>query len=336
MTGLRFIGETEQPTIDIPTDALGSPGQSGCLIIKPIFDADEMGERKFESSEERVFLVSARPEIGSDSSRQFRTDVNQEVGNSYILLNSESDHSTISLDKLNFRMYRNDEKLVSLITCEIGAVSAIEARHKFVDTLNIYLDWICFNLWIPFKISTLWVKDPQSHISYIYFSAPPKYAGLPMGRGSLSDEMRPVFALYREAQSAESPYYRLLCFYKIAEGILGPLRTRLNIRAKKDGLDLKFPKNLVPDHPGICEELRMWVGKPIKQLFEKFLQHEYRNAISHFELKRKSPLNVGSSRDYQNFSQISFLADICVRELIQCQDQVHRLLDDLKHEIVVI
>jgi len=70
--------------------------------------------------------------------------------------------------------------------------------------------------------------------------------------------------MYREAKNASSDFYRFLCYYKILEGLLGPMRADVYKRAATKGLEIRAPKQLVPAGSELPGALRSYAGKPIK------------------------------------------------------------------------
>jgi hypothetical protein len=98
---------------------------------------------------------------------------------------------------------------------------------------------------------------------------------------------RPIFAaydaLYREAITSGSPYYRLLCAWKVYEGI-GRIRRFLRERAEEVGVEERLP----PDPAVDREELLRLGFRPeflegIRTANDLFGQlTEMRNGIAHF------------------------------------------------------
>ena len=115
-------------------------------------------------------------------------------------------------------------------------------------------------------------------------------------------DFRPYTSLYREAVSASSSTYQFLCLYKILESIR-ERRSRLNIEAKLQGIQLTRPKEIYPsteqemnallgnifshrDSEGWSEEtlrsllLPELVGKKFNSIFDDILR-PIRNVLAH-------------------------------------------------------
>jgi hypothetical protein len=165
------------------------------------------------------------------------------------------------------------------------------------------------------------VKDIVTEVQNIFFVSPPRPCVVNTGGETLQSELAPVYALYREAQNADSPYYRVLCLFKIMEGLLGSLRTNLNKRAKAANVNIETPKATVPDHPDIPGGLRHLVSQPIKKVFDNFMQKQFRDAMAHFNLSGKAPLNVSDPLHWGRFMDVAFVANLCARVLIARHEQ---------------
>jgi hypothetical protein len=130
--------------------------------------------------------------------------------------------------------------------------------------------------------------------------------------GGIRKEIAPLLALYREGKTNRSNIYRLLCYYKILEGVIGRLRPRLKKAAQEQGIDIPMKKEVVPEHPELRRFDASVIGRPIGELYDKDLQHEYRNAAAHFLLTDGEPLNPSDYAHASQFANIVLLAELCV------------------------
>ena len=62
---------------------------------------------------------------------------------------------------------------------------------------------------------------------------------------SFTPELRPIFATYREGLNATNPFYRFLCFYKVAEAVKA-LRGKRRDEAKAAGKEIREPSERIP------------------------------------------------------------------------------------------
>jgi hypothetical protein len=105
----------------------------------------------------------------------------------------------------------------------------------------------------------------------------------PLGGIMQDSPFAPYDALYREALISHSPFYRLICGWKMYEGS-GKIRGTVRKECEKRNIPAKLP----PDPPIAADDLRKLGFGPefsagvtcARDLFEKL--REERNAISHF------------------------------------------------------
>jgi len=131
----------------------------------------------------------------------------------------------------------------------------------------------------------------------------------------LFEEMKPVYAMYREAKNTHSDFYKFLCCYKIMEGLLGKMRANAFARAKAAGVDVKMERDLVPDDEHLAPELRQHVGKPMKAFFDNVLTGTFRDAVAHF-VTDDGILRTSSATDLYAYAGVALVADLCARRLI--------------------
>ncbi len=114
------------------------------------------------------------------------------------------------------------------------------------------------------------------------------------GAQHLFVELSPIYALYREFKNSSSAYYRLLCLFKVMEGILGVLRKKGREEAKALGVRFSMPKETVPDHPDISKDLRYLVGKPMSLLQNSISATQFA-FIRRCERPRLRPARAGTA-----------------------------------------
>lgn len=133
--------------------------------------------------------------------------------------------------------------------------------------------------------------------------------------------LSPYEALIREAITNGSPYYRLLCAYRLYEG-LGPLRKILRDLAKRTGIDApSLPKppdidvNLLRGF-GIHESILSTV-KNAEDFWKK--SAELRHGAAHFLLEGQGPLSLSDGPSYHEYSVVGAVllhyANMAFREL---------------------
>jgi hypothetical protein len=154
------------------------------------------------------------------------------------------------------------------------------------EPFNNLLDNIVHNYSLPLVISRLELLSPTSKQVIAYCLLLPNSSSLQMGPlGGIW--LEPLFvsvdAIWREALVSSSPFYRLLCAYRL-EDACDELRRVMRSTIKKRGLDLKLPPE-----PKVEKETLVAFGMSqedagrictVKELFSHF--QAMRNAIAHF------------------------------------------------------
>jgi hypothetical protein len=203
----------------------------------------------------------------------------------------------------------------------VEATNATEARNTVHDATGPFLDHLAFMARTPILTGLTRIEDETNQAITLDLIAPEQAMILNPGGQSLFDDLSPIYALYREFRNAVSPYYRLLCGYKIMEGIYGALRKTARERAEKLGVRLNIPKEVVPDHPDIARDLRHLIGKPIKTVCDNVLQKRYRDLAAHFLVQETEVLKVSSAAQRSKFADMAFLCDLCAQIVIRNHEE---------------
>ena len=226
-----------------------------------------------------------------------------------------------------FEIRPNGSGELAMISMRVDAGSAIEARNLVQDATAPVLDHIAFMGGTPILTGLTRIEDETNQATTLDLIAPEQAVTLNPGGGALFPDLAPIYALYREFRNAVSPFYRLLCAYKIMEGIYGVLRKTARERAKEMGVRLMIPKEVVPDHPDIAQDLRHLVGKPIKTVCDNVLQKRYRDAAAHFLVQETEVLRVSSAEERAKFADMAFLCDLCARIVIRNHEEALKQLE---------
>lgn len=320
---IQFMAEfkvtTAEPIWQIPLEGLGAPGSSRELIIKGIYNSrnDNHDPLRENDTTERKFRVSALLLKTLDSSILLKGNFSAADGASYLIVPANLDSVQVEINGITLEFEWNVRREISVARGDVSAATAREALVRFLGTLHPILDNLSYKAAIPAQVATTIVYDLTHEVQYMSFVAPAHPVKIEIGRQRILVEMQPVYAAYREAMNSSSPYYRLLCLYKIMEGLLGPLRTSVKRKSAELGIEFKVPKDRVPDHDNIAIGLRPYIGKPIKEFYDKFLTKSYRDALAHFSLKERKPLVLSDPEDIQRFTDVGFLTDLCARALIE-------------------
>lgn len=324
---LKALGQTADTKMTISLDQLGAPGIHGTLEIVPVFtsSAGDASAPRTPAAGPHAFEVKARLSR-SPATLDLHGAFGPDDGGSYLTVPGDVHALEVAGTHGTMRLFKNASNELSMVSAQINAVNANDAHSAFMVMLSAFIDRISYLGAVPIFIELIVVRDLTSEVQSMYFVSPPRPTVIGSGAETLHLELAPVYALYREAQNSISPYYRVLCLFKIMEGLLGSLRTELRKRAKQVSKELVTPKALVPDHADLPMDLRSFVDKPIKDLFDNFLQKQFRDAMAHFNLKGKTPLNVSDQTHWQRFIDVAFVADLCARVLIHQHEQMLTVL----------
>jgi hypothetical protein len=134
--------------------------------------------------------------------------------------------------------------------------------------------------------------------------------------------MKPVYAMYREAKNTTSYFYKFLCYFKILEGLLGKMNADIHRNAKKHSVSLQVVKLIVPDHPELPEQYKVYVGKQIKYFFDSVLTPQFRQAAAHFITNKGEVLDMSDPRHVRRFSTVTLILELCVRAAIENHEKL--------------
>ena len=137
----------------------------------------------------------------------------------------------------------------------------------------------------------------------------------------INEEYKAVLSLYREGRNSASPYYRLLCFYKILEAwynktaVFGLRPDQL----QKRGFSLHVPKRKISRgmliYCGALAGFAYLEGMSFGELFDKVLR-PYRVKVAHAITEEGDFLNLDILEEREDACILAALADIVARQLL--------------------
>lgn len=182
---------------------------------------------------------------------------------------------------------------------------------------NPSLDWLSFFGHAPLHTGQISITDVENSVKWTEFICPhPPFAFSGHESFRQSRTMAPVYAMYREAMNATSPFYRFFCLYKILEGLLNRLRNLIYTEAKRSGITLQPFKPLVPDLDDLPAQYKDFVGRSIQYFFDTHLTKRYRTAVAHFVTDSDAVLHVSHRKDIAQFNEVIRITDVCCREVM--------------------
>jgi hypothetical protein len=120
--------------------------------------------------------------------------------------------------------------------------------------------------------------------------------------------------------NSSSNFYKFLCFYKILEALLGPLRAKAMQAAKKKEQKISLPRLTLPASGALHPNQAKYVGTPIKKFLDDVLTPQYRNAVAHFVTDEGGVLHMGQPEHIDEYARIIHACELCVREVIAAHE----------------
>lgn len=266
---------------------------------------------------------SVYPQLSHASSiiGRIATDFGEKDGDSFLIVPNGAVQLRIDTLEGQFYIKTNDAKRLSFVELECFAASPQEARTKFINAVYPVLDHFSYAHNVALFVSMIRVMDIAHKSFHVECTAPYRSQVVPNTMSTLFEEMKPVYAMYREAKNTDSNFYKFLCCYKIMEGLLGKMRANAFARAKAAGVDVKIERDLVPDDENLAPELKPYAGKPMKAFFDNVLTGRFRHAVAHF-VTDDGILQTSSATDLSTYSGVSLVTDLCARQLIASHEQL--------------
>lgn len=313
--------ETEdQSNFLMPLDPsqLGSSGAYRTVVVAPIYVGEsdvDMG--RMVDTEERVFSVTVLLNKYERIEQTIDVSFSHDDGSSYLKMPDGVRCVVMESTNGKFVIISNRHGEYSSISMDVRANTHYEARFKFLATITPMLDHLSYLTDTPVITQILRVIDLKNNVQKIHFVEPYYAVLIKDYKKKLEVNFLPIYSMYREANTSTSPYYRLLCFYKIIDGIYA-LKAKLAKSARKKlHQSAELSEDVVPDHPNLAEDLRVHVGKSVKSFQDKVVTRRFRDAVAHFLKKDESILHVSSPEETIRFSETAFACRLCVREMIK-------------------
>jgi hypothetical protein len=320
--GLRLVGTSKTPLISLSAEDFGTPGARVELHIVPQFENRKASDAEILSStKHRAFRVSAKLSHAPSIIGHIGADFSEKDGDSFLILPSNAAQLRIDTLEGRFHIKKNDAGRVSFVEMECFAETPQSARTKFISAVYPALDHFAYAHNVALFVPMIRVMDIENNSYHVECIAPYRPQMVPNTTNILFEEMKPVYAMYREAKNTDSGFYKFLCCYKIMEGLLGKMRGEAFTRVKARGVDVKMEKELVPYDKDLAAELKVHVGKPMKAFFDKVLTKTFRHAVAHF-VTDDGILQTSSAADLGVYTNLAFITDLCARQLIATHERL--------------
>jgi len=311
------IATTAANSISISVEQLGAPGIVTHLHVVPVFENDSRSdETRLRDLTSRGFRVTARLAKNNETQPSINFNFDKGAGDSLFATPDNIAYLQVETLEGKFFFYPNSEKRLSTVRFDCSAKSSEEARRMFHRIVGPALDHLAYVANTPLHVVQVSVFDELHQTSSTEILCPYPVVALNQGLGKVPSLLAPVYAMYREAVNATSPFYKFFCFYKILEGLLKSLPGKLHREAKIKGISLPPLQAKVPHYENIPGDQKPYVGKSITKFFNEFLTSKFRNSMAHFISDEGAVLNVNEMEEMERYSAVVLIADLCCRELI--------------------
>jgi len=311
------MSTTQSPSATISVERLGPAGINGELIVVAHLENDPRTDaEKLHDSTARPFTVTARLGKTALVEESIKGDFSAEDGDSYITLPDEFVAGRVRWNGAMMEFKKNSKGQQSLVTFECTAQSVQEARKKFQDFALPFIDSNAYIANCPIFVQTIKVDDINNHIQSIEYISPYRKYTPNQHIIEFRAEIAPIYSMYREAKNSHSNFYKFLCYHKILDGLLGELRAKINMRARKAGIELQKERDVIPVDPEIPDIYQGHIGKTIKSFYDDVLTPQFRNAVAHFITKDGAILNLSDPKVVTKYSEVMYISEICVRTMI--------------------
>jgi hypothetical protein len=316
----RQISIAETPKklqMEIPTENFGPSGIPCQLHILAQFHGDARADHdRLSDKSIRPFKILATLAKAPSTNERFEGTLSRDDGSSYIIVPPNVETLNLSGSGGNFNMMKNKDGELSIIEYKCVADSVFTARCLFQQAVFPMLDHLSYLSNCPILVDRMVFDDQINSCQTVDLVGPYHKSPITKSLAVLHEKMRPIYSLYREAQNSSSHFYRFLCYYKILEGLLKSLRADFVHEAKAAGVDVKAPRQLVPDHPELQDHLKQYVGKPLKAFFDGVLTPEFRDAVAHFGTTDHGVLNMSDPLHLAKYAGMIHISELCARVAI--------------------
>ncbi len=313
-------------SLNVNADQLAPPGISGDLWsvqCKPD-TPDDVVRAKIADQSERDFEVRGVFFRDTGFSRDVPSQADFEAGTSFFGIAEGEEPGWFESAGIRYQVVLNASREIAGLRSSVRARSVDAARRSFAKGLAAFVDHLSYIANTPLIVAPPACNDMKNLTWVFGYMSPYSAKIINPGRISCHVELAPVYALYREAKNATSPFYRFFCYYKILEGVFHALRPRLFERARKAGIELETAKELIPVHDELAADV---VRRPVKEYFDNVLQKEFRDAVAHYVLDSGSILSPSEPDVVAKFNNIILPSELCCRTVVE---QHVKYLDQLE------
>lgn len=217
--------------------------------------------------------------------------------------------------------WRSSEGQVDRLIIELDEPETLVLSYADVIMAGV-LDYICFAKEIPLSIQHIEIYELKTHDLIQFWLVVPYLqkvqlnSQLLFGMASVPNRLVPLLRLFREAVNSTNPYYRLLCLYRIGEG-LKTVKSQNNQKTQNLTSPRSRPKQRIPENEFTKEYFLNWIGKSMHEYLEH-VEHNFRKYIAHLiidESLKFSP-DPGSTKHAVDTDKVNGMLISITRQLI--------------------
>ena len=185
--------------------------------------------------------------------------------------------------RISWKLSEGQVKRLVIELDEPDATLAVNDADKLISGV---LDYISFSKEVPLDIHHVEVYESKTNELVRVYVVLPYKSKVELDEQLLSGGLRvprllvPLLRLFREAINSTNPYYRMLCLYRVGEGLRKKIRPQNNQTVRQSESVRKRPKQRIPENTFTKEYFRDWIGKPMED-FLNHVEHNYRRYIAH-------------------------------------------------------
>ena len=310
---------------NIPLKDLAPPGVKGELVSLFVRKEENRTDQdRLHDNNERTFVLKALLSKNATKGDGLKASVNLKEGSSFLMAHEDTLHAKVETKDGTFFFETNEQNELSGVTFECVASSPLEAKAKFHNIVVPFVDYLSYLANSPIHLPLTDCWDQKNELMLINYESPYPRTTVNPHTANIIEQLRPIYALFREAKNTDSSFYKFLCYYKILEGIYKHSRPALFTEARNESIKLTTQRELIPDNPELRSSYGKVIGTPIQPFYENVLQKEYRDSIAHFLLSDGSVLNVSDYQTSSNFSNIVFITELCCKTVIENHESYYR------------
>jgi hypothetical protein len=229
-------------------------------------------------------MFDDRSSLAADSVEHSGLRVADHLANKWMQFSYKIDEELTNKEaRLSWKMSDGQLKRLVVELAEPDATLAVYAADKVVSGV---LDYISFSKEIPIDIHHVEVYESRTNELFRMLLVVPYNSKVEVDEQLLSGVLMippllvPLFRLFREATNSTNPYYRMLCLYRIGEGLRRAIRPRNNQKVKESELAQKRPKQRIPKNEFTKTSFAKWIGRPVDDFLDH-VEHNFRKYIAH-------------------------------------------------------